>query len=332
MLPDTLKVGETATVTVKVTGEGGLPKYYLNLDSAYLKLHTPESVDYYSLRDSPSWTVEAVGMGSTSLSVNMNYETQICRNGKCFFNFTGTGSPSVAVTVTSGGQPDIAVSEDKRDEIIDTSGSWATPKLEISVVPETLQIGESAIVTVRAAGDGGLPKYRLRLDSAHLKLKTSQSVEYYTFSDSPTWTVEAVEVGTTSLSVGVDYETMTCRNGECYFRYAGTSSDSMKVTVKPATRASGTETYILRAAAEPFYSGGEVTLDPLPGPDGGYSAGNRVTLIASPFERKACNSTPYWSFTGWSGDVQGSEPTIEIIMDEDKSVSAAFREFFPPQC
>ncbi|MGD8833724.1 MAG: InlB B-repeat-containing protein [Desulfobacteraceae bacterium] len=61
---------------------------------------------------------------------------------------------------------------------------------------------------------------------------------------------------------------------------------------------------------------GIVTLDP---PGGTYYDGTIVTLTATP-------QNQYWSFTGWDGDLGGSDNPITITMDADKNVTAAFTE------
>jgi hypothetical protein len=58
---------------------------------------------------------------------------------------------------------------------------------------------------------------------------------------------------------------------------------------------------------------GTVTLDPS---GGVYIAGTTVTLTAVPDEG--------WQFGSWSGDADGSQNPVEIIMDENKTVSAIF--------
>lgn len=57
-----------------------------------------------------------------------------------------------------------------------------------------------------------------------------------------------------------------------------------------------------------------------------------MKLTVSPAVHHECKDTPYWTFSGWSGEVQGSAATVEITMDSDKSVTAGFKEFFPPAC
>ena len=331
VVPATLKIGATATVMVSATGQGGLPQYILNLDQDYLQANTPVTVNYSNFNENPSWIIEAVSAGTTSLSVSISYETRVCRDGNCSFNFTGAGSPSVELTVIAGEQPSAGhtgETEEEQDEVPDTAGSWGTPNLEILVVPTALKIGETATVTVNATGQGGLPQYRLNLDSDYLQTNTPVTVNYSNFSENPSWTIEAVNVGTTSLSVSVSYETKFCRDGNCFFNFTGAGTPSAEVTVERA----GSATYTIETSVEPFYSGGEITLSPLPGPDGGYSAGTVVTLTASPSDRMDCNSSPYWSFTGWSGAVQSIEPRIEITMNSKKTVTANFTEFFPPEC
>jgi hypothetical protein len=58
---------------------------------------------------------------------------------------------------------------------------------------------------------------------------------------------------------------------------------------------------------------GDVTLDP----DGGtYSPGTEVELTAEP--------DTGWAFSGWSGDLSGSNNPESIIMDSDKTITATF--------
>ncbi len=60
---------------------------------------------------------------------------------------------------------------------------------------------------------------------------------------------------------------------------------------------------------------GSITLDP---PGGIYDSGTEVTLTAAP--------DPGWQFDGWSGDLSGSQNPAAIIMNANKSVTAAFSE------
>ena len=138
--------------------------------------------------------------------------------------------------------------------------------------------------------------------------------------------------GDTVLSANINYETRKCRNGNCYFNYAGVQSDPVEVRVGPGPSNSASGTYTLTVNKEPFYANGGVTVDPPPSSGDEYAAGTRVTLTASPYVRKKCYPTPYWSFSGWYGDVKSAELTIEVTMDSDKRINAGFMEFFPPQC
>ena len=90
--------------------------------------------------------------------------------------------------------------------------------------------------------------------------------------------------------------------------------------------------YTLTVTVLPSHFGGAVALDPPPGPGGSYPSGTVVKLTTSAAVRHECKDTPYWSFSGWSGAVQGSAHTVEITVDSDKSVTAGFKEFFPPAC
>lgn len=96
------------------------------------------------------------------------------------------------------------------------------------------------------------------------------------------------------------------------------------------------ERYVLTVnlAGEPPLppTGFTVAQDPSPEHDGRYAAGAEVALAASPSARYDCKDGPYWSFTGWSGDANGDQPTTSVVMDGDRTVTANFSEFFPPAC
>ncbi len=52
-------------------------------------------------------------------------------------------------------------------------------------------------------------------------------------------------------------------------------------------------------------------------PDGGeYVTGTEVVLLASPASG--------WEFDGWSGDLTGNDNPVELVVDEDKNVTATF--------
>ena len=103
-------------------------------------------------------------------------------------------------------------------------------------------------------------------------------------------------------------------------------------TPTPTTPPPPPPIHTLTVAVSPLDSGGTVEQDPPPDPGGRYSPGTAVKLTASPAGQAECSPQPYWSFAGWSGDVQGSAPTAQFTMDSDKRVTAEFKEFFPPQC
>ena len=58
---------------------------------------------------------------------------------------------------------------------------------------------------------------------------------------------------------------------------------------------------------------GTVALDP---PTGPYNSGTTVQLTAT--------AAPGWTFAGWGGDLSGSTNPTSILMDGDKTVTAAF--------
>lgn len=63
--------------------------------------------------------------------------------------------------------------------------------------------------------------------------------------------------------------------------------------------------------------GGSVQASPAPDCGGiGYADGTRVTLTATAAEG--------FVFAGWAGDTWGSAPTVEVVMDRDRSVTAFF--------
>ena len=104
------------------------------------------------------------------------------------------------------------------------------------------------------------------------------------------------------------------------FAACGTSAST------PAAR------YTLETDVGPRNSPGTITLDPAPDSDGTYTSGTVVKLTASPSGLRNCHPTSYWTFVVWGGDAQGSNPTVNITMDRDKIVAAAFEEIFPPGC
>ena len=59
--------------------------------------------------------------------------------------------------------------------------------------------------------------------------------------------------------------------------------------------------------------GGTVTIDP---PDGAYLEGNRAIVTATP--------NAGWTFLQWLGDAAGTNPTVELVMNSNKTVQALF--------
>ena len=64
--------------------------------------------------------------------------------------------------------------------------------------------------------------------------------------------------------------------------------------------------------------GGTIQASPLPNSDGKYPAGTRVTLEARPSKG--------FHFIRWSGDAQGTMPSIVVTMNWDKSIIAEFEK------
>jgi len=66
---------------------------------------------------------------------------------------------------------------------------------------------------------------------------------------------------------------------------------------------------------------GSVSLNPS---GGSYASGTQVTLTASP--------SSGWQFSGWSGDITGSQNPAGITMNSNKSITATFSQVAaPPQ-
>ncbi|MFH1435758.1 MAG: InlB B-repeat-containing protein [Pseudomonadota bacterium] len=75
-------------------------------------------------------------------------------------------------------------------------------------------------------------------------------------------------------------------------------------------------TYII--TIDPAPAGGSITLDPADGP---YDEGTVVTVTAEAQEG--------YAFDAWRGDLSGTTNPETLTMDEDKTISAAFREEVP---
>jgi len=67
---------------------------------------------------------------------------------------------------------------------------------------------------------------------------------------------------------------------------------------------------------------GEGTVNPSEGTHT-YEDGKEVTVEATPASG--------WEFVEWTGDETGTDPTIDITMDENKSITAVFEEEEPPE-
>ncbi len=63
--------------------------------------------------------------------------------------------------------------------------------------------------------------------------------------------------------------------------------------------------------------GGSIQVSPLPGHDGTYSPGTRVSLEARPSQA--------YQFSRWSGDTQGVIPSVIVTMSSDMDVTAEFK-------
>jgi uncharacterized repeat protein (TIGR02543 family) len=77
------------------------------------------------------------------------------------------------------------------------------------------------------------------------------------------------------------------------------------------------ESYLLAALAVPP-EGGTVSISVAPGASG-YSEGASVTVTASP--------SPGYAFVGWSGDAGGVSPTLTVVMNNHRTITARFLRF-----
>ena len=106
------------------------------------------------------------------------------------------------------------------------------------------------------------------------------------------------------------------------FEFSGWSGDAVG-TSNPTTIAMNSNknitanftpitTHTLNVIVNPV-GGGNVTKVP---DKSSYSHGETVVLIAAP--------SPYYLFTGWTGDVPGGTPTLVVTMDSSKTITARF--------
>ncbi len=78
-----------------------------------------------------------------------------------------------------------------------------------------------------------------------------------------------------------------------------------------------TQNFILTTAV---IGGGSLIIDPnLPS----YPSGTQVQITA--------NADPGWQFDHWTGDAEGSDNPLKIVMDRNKNITAVFVDVAPPQ-
>lgn len=90
---------------------------------------------------------------------------------------------------------------------------------------------------------------------------------------------------------------------------------TITMTTDTAVQANFALRYAVSGEAEPA-SGGSVTVDPPPDPDGMYAAGTVVTVQAVP--------SPGYSFLRWSGSLSGSDTSVSLTVNRDWTARAHF--------
>lgn len=94
-----------------------------------------------------------------------------------------------------------------------------------------------------------------------------------------------------------------------------TNPATITMTTDTAVQANFALRYAVFGEAVPA-SGGSVTVDPPPGPDGMYAAGTVVTVQAIP--------SPGYSFLRWSGSLSGSDTSVSLTVNRDWTARAHF--------
>jgi hypothetical protein len=150
-----------------------------------------------------------------------------------------------------------------------------------------------ALTATAADPDGTIASVRFYRGSTLLNADTASPYEY-------TWT--NVSSGTYQLrAVAQDNQ--------------GATSTSTVVTVTVLSSSTPAVWYTLTATANPA-NGGTVTPA-----SGTYLAGSQIQVTATP--------NANYTFATWSGDASGTNPTVTLTMDSDKSITANFT-YVPP--
>jgi len=97
-------------------------------------------------------------------------------------------------------------------------------------------------------------------------------------------------------------------------------TDARNGITKPRIQVEAALCYTLTTNAEPS-DGGSVSVDPAPNCDNGtkYAYGTQVTLTANPISN-------YYRITSWSGDVAGSNASVDVSMTTDQTITANFEQ------
>jgi len=160
--------------------------------------------------------------------------------------------------------------------------------------PATLAMTRSQVVTATFTQDA----YTLTLnvtDGGAVHVEPSQTA--YTYGETVTLTA-------------------TANSGWTFAGWSGDLSGAdnpATVTIAGNTVITATFTRNEYALTIHIVGDGSVVVDPAPGP---YRYDDVVTLTATP--------DPGWSFTGWSGDLIGSTPSITTTMTANKVITASF--------
>lgn len=147
-----------------------------------------------------------------------------------------------------------------------------------------------------------------------------------TFSEIPpaqyTLTVNTVGNGSVTPNGGTYEEgtkvtlTATADPGWQFDGWSGAASGTdleTTVTMDGDKTVTATFSTIQRSLNVTSLGGGNVSVDP---PGGVYDHGTTVTLSANP--------DPGWTFSSWSGDLEGTDNPATITMDADKDINATF--------
>ena len=218
--------------------------------------------------------------------------------------------------------------------IIDPPGSGS---IEVNPVKSNFSQGETVDVTAIARPGWRFDRWegdlQGRLNPEHLKMDSAKVIKAvfvelrYTLTLSTTGQGSVAQFpppgpdGRYSRDTSVSLTAVPASGWSLKGWSGAASGTSRTVTVVVDSDKAATASFVeeLRYTLTISTTGqGSVSQFPLPGPDGRYSRDTPVSLAATPASK--------WSFQGWSGAAYGTSPTVILVLNSDKAVTASFVE------